>query len=215
MEPVYEVALVTAAAVVAAALFYFVCRKIFLLKFLSRRGSWTGIDEDAESSENLNSEESDPGEKKGFCPLPSNLRKHVYTPPEGNEDKLTLEKALEISKARESEVLPVNQNLVFQDPGKWCKWNTKNGPRIVSHQKVLTFHCYKPDFAWVGRDIGKTFACFKCDEFGLLDKDLTLESANGDLLYILNKSEKKAKKVQLPAPIDNRGNRWPDEIPPP
>ena len=40
MEPVYEVALVTAAAVVAAALFYFVCRKIFLLKFLSRRGSW-------------------------------------------------------------------------------------------------------------------------------------------------------------------------------
>ena len=83
---------------------------------------------------------------QGYCPLPSNLRKHVYTPPEGNEDKLTLEKALEISKARsectviqnllsrttssflsarESEVLPVNQNLVFQDPGKWCKWNTK------------------------------------------------------------------------------------------
>ena len=44
----------------------------------------------------------------------------------------------------------------------------------MSYQKVLTFHCYKPDFAWVGRDIGKTFACFKCDEFGLLDKDLTL-----------------------------------------
>ena len=44
---------------------------------------------------------------------------------------------------------------------------------------------------------------------------LAQESANGDLLYILNKSEKKAKKVQLPAPIDNRGNRWPDEIPPP
>ena len=40
MEPVYEVALVTAAVVVVAALFYFVCRKIFLLKFLSRRGSW-------------------------------------------------------------------------------------------------------------------------------------------------------------------------------
>ena len=50
----------------------------------------------------------------------------------------------------------------------------RNGPRIVSYQKVLTFHCYKPDFAWVGRDIGKTYACFKCDEFGLLDKDLTL-----------------------------------------
>ena len=37
---------------------------------------------------------------QGYCPLPSNLKKHVYSPPEGNEDKLTLEKALEISKAR-------------------------------------------------------------------------------------------------------------------
>ena len=39
---------------------------------------------------------------------------------------------------------------------------------------------------------------------------------NGDLLDILNKADKnkKVKKVQLP-PIDNRGNKWPDEIPPP
>ena len=37
---------------------------------------------------------------------------------------------------------------------------------------------------------------------------------NGDLLDILNKSDKKGRKVQLP-PIDNRGNKWPDEIPPP
>ena len=60
-------------------------------------------------------------------------------------------------------------------------FNTRDGPRIVSYQKVLTFHCYKPDFAWVGRDIGKTFACFKCDEFGLLDRDLTLVKTHFDL----------------------------------
>ena len=40
MEPVYEVALVTAAVVIVAALFYFVCRKILVTKFLGRRGSW-------------------------------------------------------------------------------------------------------------------------------------------------------------------------------
>ena len=37
MEPVYKVALVVAAVVMLAALFYFVCRKIFLIKFLRRR----------------------------------------------------------------------------------------------------------------------------------------------------------------------------------
>ena len=84
----------------------------------------------------------------------------------------------------------------------------RNGPRIVSESKVLTFHCYNPDFAWVGREVGQCYACFKPDrQFGLLDKDLTLGSVDGDLLDLLNnyKKGKKNKKENL---IDNRGNKW-------
>ncbi len=86
----------------------------------------------------------------------------------------------------------------------------RNGPRIVSASKVLTYHCYNPDFAWVGREVGQCYACFKTDEFGLLDKDLSLGSVDGDIIDLLSprgkkKAEKARKKSGL---IDNRGNKW-------
>ncbi len=60
-----------------------------------------------------------------WAPLPSNITKHVFVPPEGSEEKLNLDIALKMSKAREAEVLPVTENVVFQDPGKWTRWNTR------------------------------------------------------------------------------------------
>jgi hypothetical protein len=100
----------------------------------------------------------------------------------------------------------VSSTSIYADASFLC---FRNGPRIVSERKVLTFHAYKPDFAWVGREVGYCYACFKTDEFGLLDKDLSLESVDGDLIDLLNMPQGKKKKEKKKTDcVDNRGNKW-------
>ena len=69
--------------------------------------------------------------------LPDNAeRHHIYNGSSNYE--LIIRGALSISEARE---LKISENTVFCAPKKWHAWKTKNGPRIVSSERVVTVQC--------------------------------------------------------------------------
>ena len=91
--------------------------------------------------------------------LPENAeRHHIFTGSSTHD--LIMCGALSISENR---AYNISENTVFCAPKKWHAWETANGPRIVSSERVVTVQCERRGIHFVGTMVGKRYAIFRND----------------------------------------------------